>query len=73
MAAYRATLNVSGGAVALTITHNLASASAVLIKATPTWPAAVYINGAKTSNGIAVAFDVPCPTGGGSLDVEVQV
>lgn len=72
MAVYRASVAASGSAEALTISHNLGNPSAVLVKATPNWPAVVYIAGAKTSNAIPVAFDVPAPSGGGIVDVEVQ-
>lgn len=72
MAAYRASAAVAAGVTTLTVTHNLGNASAVLVKATPSWNTTVWISGAKATNSIPLAFDNPVPSGGGTVDVEVQ-
>lgn len=72
MAAYRTSATVSAGATALTVTHNLNNSAAVMVKATPSWNTVIYINGAKTSTTIPLAFENPVPTGGGTVDIEVQ-
>lgn len=72
MAAYRTSAAVVAGATTLTVTHNLNNSAAVIVKATPSWNTIVWISGAKSTNAIPLAFENPVPSGGGTVDVEVQ-